>query len=196
VAGASATPARADGDPASDILATQTLFLPQDALVPAGQQAQLAALLKAAQRRGYPLRVAMIASKGDLGSVTELWRQPQSYAQFLGQELSLVFRGPLVVVMPSGFGLYHVTAAQTALAGLGAPGPGVGFGAAALAAIQRLAAASGHPLPAPSVIARSNPTGTDTASWIAFAIGSVLVLLAWSASLRARPLRGKRTAAG
>src|SRR4029077_15162518 len=101
-----AAPTLADGDPASDVLATGPLFLPQDACVSATQQDELGALLQTAGRRGYPLRVALIASSTDLGSVTELWRQPQRYVQFLGQELSLVFRGPLLVVMPGGFGLY------------------------------------------------------------------------------------------
>ncbi|HUO71429.1 MAG TPA: hypothetical protein VMU39_11670 [Solirubrobacteraceae bacterium] len=99
---------RADGDPASDILTTQALFLPQDAGVPAAQQAQLVELLQAARRSGYPIRVALVASRGDLGSITELWQKPQSYAQFLGQELALVDRGPLLVIMPVGFGVYQV----------------------------------------------------------------------------------------
>ena len=34
--------ARADGDPASDVLATQALFLPQDAGIPLPQRGQLA----------------------------------------------------------------------------------------------------------------------------------------------------------
>ena len=75
------------------VLATQSLFLPQDAGVPAGRQAQLISLLATAQRSGVPLRVAVIASATDLGSVTELWSQPRLYARFLGQELSLVYRG-------------------------------------------------------------------------------------------------------
>jgi hypothetical protein len=70
--------ARADGDPASDVLATQTLYLPTDAGVPANRQAQIGALLQAAQHDGYPIRVAVIGSATDLGSVTELWRQPAS----------------------------------------------------------------------------------------------------------------------
>ena len=45
--------ARADGDPASDVLLSQPLFLPQDAGVPATDQAQLASLLAAAHRAGY-----------------------------------------------------------------------------------------------------------------------------------------------
>ena len=50
----------------------------------------------------------MIASPTDLGSVTELWRQPQNYARFLAQELSLLYRGPLLVVMPNGYGRYRL----------------------------------------------------------------------------------------
>ena len=68
------TAARADGDPASDVLATQPLFLPQDAGIPTAQQGQLGELLQTAARNGYQIRVALIASRSDLGSVTELWR--------------------------------------------------------------------------------------------------------------------------
>ena len=106
--GSFATAARADGDPASDVLATQSLFLPQDAGIPLPQQSQLTGLLQASASSGYPIRVAIIATKADLGSVTELWRQPQTYARFLGQELSLVYRGPLLVVMPGGYGFYRL----------------------------------------------------------------------------------------
>ena len=88
--GAVSPAARADGDPASDVLAQQNLFLPQDAGVPARQQTQIATLLQEAAHAGYPIRVALIASPTDLGSVTALWQQPQSYAKFLGQELALV----------------------------------------------------------------------------------------------------------
>ena len=185
-----ADPARADGDPASDVLVSQPLFLPQDAGVPASQQAQLSALLAAAQRSGYKLRVALIASRTDLGSVTELWRQPQNYARFVGQELSLIHHGPLLVVMPNGYGLYRphrpLDSEQTALTGI--PPPGSHLGTATLTAIRRLAATSGHNLPAPTAATPPNPESNDTLPWIAFAIGSILILLAWIASLRARPI--------
>jgi hypothetical protein len=66
--------------------------------------------------------VAVIASPYDLGSVTPLWRKPRVYAKFLGTELSYVFHGTLLVVMPGGFGLFHgtrsVAAGQRALHGL------------------------------------------------------------------------------
>ena len=190
---------RADGDPASDVLVSQTLFLPQDAGVPANQQAQLDALLHAAQQSGYQIRVALIASPTDLGSVTELWRQPQNYARFLAQELSLLYRGPLLVVMPNGYGLYRLAGplatGQSALAGVRAPGPSLAT--ATLTAIQRLAAAAGHNLPLPNATAPSTPGSTNTVSWLVFAIGGALIVLAGTASLRARPprTRGTRTTA-
>jgi hypothetical protein len=96
----------ADGDPASDVLYSQSVFLPQDAGTSSHQRAQLGAVLQAARRSGFHLKVALIASPADLGSVTELWRQPRNYAMFLGQELSLVYGGALLVVMPNGFGVY------------------------------------------------------------------------------------------
>jgi hypothetical protein len=193
VSGPLAGSARADGDPASDVLASQTLFLPQDAGVPANQRAQLGALLTAAQQSGYQIRVALISSPADLGSVTELWRQPQNYARFLGQELSLIYRGPLLVVMPNGYGPYRLAsplaAERSALAGLSAPG--AQLGTATLTAIQHLAAASGHTLTLPNATAPSNPGSTDTTSFLVFAIGGALIALAWTASLRARPLRAR-----
>jgi hypothetical protein len=47
----------ADGGPASDVLASQPLFLPQDEGIAAARHAQLGALLAAARRSGYPIRV-------------------------------------------------------------------------------------------------------------------------------------------
>jgi hypothetical protein len=188
-----AASARADGDPASDVLASQSLFLPSDGGIPAGQQQRLAALLQAAQRNGYPLRVALIATKSDLGSITELWRQPANYAHFLGQELSLVYKGPLLVVMPNGFGVAVGGRPVAGLSGLQDPGPGgSALAASALTAVQRLAAAAGHPLALPPVPASASPPAAgggsvDFGGWIALAVGFALIAAAWGASLRARP---------
>jgi hypothetical protein len=191
VYGFCAAAARADGDPASDVLSEQTLYLPSDAGVTANQQAQLASLLAVAGRAGYQLRVALVASQADLGSIPALWRQPQKYALFLGYELSLLYHGVLLVVMPNGYGLYRSaglpSVEASALAATRAPGQDLGT--AALTAIQRLAGASGHPLQLPHAIAPTPTSTEDTASWLAFAIGAALIALAWTASLRARPLR-------
>ena len=193
----SAPQARADGDPASDVLALQSLFLPQDARVPVSQQAELGALIRAAASSGYQIRVAVIASPADLGSITALWRQPQNYAEFLGQELSLLYRGPLLVIMPAGFGVYDAgqapAADQSALAGIRIPPAGPALATAAATAIQRLAAGSGHTLTVPSATVPTVSGSSHVVAWIVFALGAALVVLAWSASLRARPVqpRGK-----
>jgi hypothetical protein len=186
--------ARADGDPASDVLATQSLFLAQDAAASPGQQAQLTAALGQAAGSGYPIRVALIASATDLGSVTALWKQPENYARFLGQELSFVYRGPLLVVMPNGFGLYDVgPSGSAALSGAPPAGQGAGLAAGALTAIQHLAAAAGHPIQITAASAgASGGRSTETLPFVVFAVGAALIALAWTASLRARPLRFRR----
>jgi hypothetical protein len=182
--------AAADGDPASDVLATQTVFLPQDSGATAKQQAELGAIEGAAQKSGYQIRVAIIATPSDLGSVGALWRQPQNYAQFLGQELSLVYRGTLLVVMPSGFGLYEgghpLGRGESALAALRAPG-GADIVDSTLTAIQRLATASGHTLQVTGVAAPVGSASYHAGTWIALAIGVALIAAAWTASLRAVP---------
>lgn len=183
--------ARADGDPASDVLVSQSLFLPQDAGLTIDQQAQLDALLSAARRSGYPLRIAIIANTTDLGSITELWRQPENYARFLGQELSLVYRGTLLVVIPNGSGLHGPGAnsapQRNALATLHPNGSGSDLGATTISAVHGLASATGHPLSVGTASARETTAHTDYGALIALAGGAVLIALTWLMSLRARP---------
>ncbi len=185
--------ALADGDPASDVLASQSLFVPADGGVSPAQAARLGTLLGSARRSGYPIRVALIATPADLGSVTELWRMPGPYARFLGQELSRVYRGTLLVAMPNGFGVYQVGGPAGATR---APPPspaklGGSLAAAATQAVQSLAAAAGHRLALPRESAPRS-TGSalgsvDLGSWLALAAGAALIGLAWTASLRAQP---------
>ena len=184
--------ARADGDPASDVLVAQTLFLPPDAGLSFSSSHELGALLSASAKAGYALRVAVIAGPvrpriGD-AAVAPARRTTRS---FLGQELSLVYHGTLLVVMPNGFGLYGPRAAALAgRAGLG-QAPAGGLGPGTIAAVKRLAAAAGHPLSVGAVVARSAPSQTDYAALLALAIGALLIVFAWGASLRARPLRSR-----
>ncbi len=182
----------ADGDPASDVLATQSLFLPQDAGVPGPVQAQLISLLGEAERSRYPIRVAIVASPSDLGSVSALWRQPQTYSRFLGRELALVFHGPLLVAMPNGFGLYVPGGTRPeqppALAGVTPGTAGSALASATIEAVRRVAAAAGHRLPVPTSSTPVKAGSGSVVPWLVFALGLALVVLAWSASLRARPL--------
>src|ERR1700743_1477057 len=104
--------ASADGDPGSDVLLEQNLFFGSDAGISVKQQLGLDRLLQASATAGAPVRVAIIARKDDLGTVTPLWQKPQSYAEYLGYELSNTYGGRLLVVMPNGYGIYwHANAA-------------------------------------------------------------------------------------
>ncbi|MGH2859038.1 MAG: hypothetical protein ACRDMJ_16305 [Solirubrobacteraceae bacterium] len=189
------SPARADGDPASDVLAAQNVFLPSDAGGSLGQQQRLTAVVRQAADRGLSIRVAVISSPADLGSVSALWRRPQTYAAFLGEELSLMFSGRLLVVMPDGFGLYHAHhATSTELAALrGASRTGSSLTTAATDAVRRLAAVAGHPLPRPTAGAEPSRQpaggGVNVLSWVVLVGGAGLIVLAWAVSLRAVPPR-------
>ena len=97
--------ARADGDPASDYLVSGQVFVSSQQGVESSAQRNLLATVGAANRAGFAIRVAIISSDYDLGSITALWRKPALYARFLGLELAPAYRGRLLVVMPNGFGL-------------------------------------------------------------------------------------------
>ena len=86
--------ARADGDPASDILYTQSVFIPFDTGISQGAQETLATAVAEADRSGYPIRVAVIEKEADLAAVTVLWGKPKQYAHFLDIELSFAFQAP------------------------------------------------------------------------------------------------------
>jgi hypothetical protein len=178
-------PVHADGDPASDVLASQALFLPQDATVSAASAARLTTILGEAGSRGLHIRVAVVATRTDLGSVTSLYGRPQLYARFLAAELALVLRRPaILVVMPQGVGVAGpLPAAQM-------PGTGSDLAATAATAVLRLAAASGRPVADPGVpaVAGSSRGSIDVPAVATLAVGGLLVLAAWTASLRARPL--------
>jgi hypothetical protein len=108
----------ADGDPASDYLLSQPVFLPIDHPVSPSTAATFAKLVLGLEKNGLQIRVAVISSKYDLGSVPILFGQPQRYADFLGQELFYYYKHKVLVVMPSGYGIYdngHSTAADRAV---------------------------------------------------------------------------------
>ena len=139
--------ARADGDPASDVLLSQPAFVPADAGFSAQQASALDAFLRESAKAGVPARVAIVPEAYDLGYVTQLWSKPRTYAEFLGVELSLVFKGPLIVVMPDGFGVnwpgHATTSAYAALAGVAIKPGGAGLLEATRSAVRRVAGVAG-----------------------------------------------------
>jgi cytochrome c biogenesis protein CcmG/thiol:disulfide interchange protein DsbE len=166
--GPTAATALGDGDPGSDVLVYQNLFAAADAGLSVGQQTQLANLLQAADRAGFPIRVAIIATPADLGAITALWHKPQAYAGFLGYELSLAYKQRLVVVMPNGFGFNwpgHASgAAERALSAIPIAGGGTGLFTAAESAVHRLSADAGVNLAASRSATAGGPAAAPQAT--------------------------------
>jgi hypothetical protein len=192
-----ATPsARADGDPASDYLLSQDVFVPFDGKIPTSSAGQLDTLVRNANRRGYRIKVAMIATPYDLGSVTALWKQPQRYARFLGQELEFVYKdGRLLIAMPNGYGVYNhgkpVTSETKLLAGLSPPaGGGEALASGAIDAVRRLARADGVALAVPKAAAKpSHSANADRITIIGFALigAAVVAAIYFARRVRGRP---------
>jgi hypothetical protein len=182
--------ARANGDPASDYLLVQSVFLPFNAKIDPNVLARLSDTVRAADKAGYKVKIALIGSRYDLGTAFSLYREPARYAEFLGLELSFQFRGHLLVVMPNGFGVSTVgkpdPRGTKALKGLAGPGKDATRQAeAATTAIRRLAAASGHVLTASGAGSASSPTRDRLT--IAAAVTALVALLAAIVFIRRRP---------
>jgi hypothetical protein len=103
-AGPGPTRALADGDPASDVLVYQPVFFPYKP-APHALQRHLVGLVRSANQQGYRIRIAIVQSRRDLGSVPALFGTPTVYARFLSSELSSIWRDRVLVVMPDGYGL-------------------------------------------------------------------------------------------
>jgi len=97
--------AQADGDPASDVLYFQDAYLPYPAPSKHSSSVLLSSI-RGARADHYTIKVAVIATRTDLGSVPSLFGKPKAYAQFLGEEIRSFYTGPLLVAMPAGFGVW------------------------------------------------------------------------------------------
>ena len=109
LAGTAAGTARADGDPASDVLLSDNVFLSYQSPYGSAEGRALEALAKEAKQQHFPMRVAVITQIADLGAIGGLYGKAQRYADFLASEITFVYRGTLVVAMngkPGGFGVH------------------------------------------------------------------------------------------
>ncbi len=157
--------ARADGDPASDYLLGQATFVPPDDGISSAYASQLEATVREAKARGYTIRVALIGRQYDMGAVTVLFRRPKQYARFLGTELSFVYKGRLLVVMPNGLAVSRdgkaLPVQQEIVDRIAAPGTdGASLASAGTDAVVRLAADAGVVVPKATLSAkgRSGPS--------------------------------------
>jgi uncharacterized protein (TIGR03382 family) len=177
--------ALADGDPASDYLLVNPVFVPPDDGIPPAYATQLTTVLARAKQQGYVIRVALIKTRYDMGSVTILYRRPKQYAHFLSQELHFVYAGRLLVVMPNGYGYARggrlEPAQQAVVDRLAPPGTtGAQLAASATRAVRALAAASGVRVALPPL---RGSTGTSTTRDRVVIGGVAVVVLALAAGL-------------
>ena len=189
--------ARADGDPASDYLLANQVFVTSTSGSLSPSQRQLLKLVKAANAAGFQIRVAVIPGPLELGSVTALWRKPRTYASFLGEELSLAYHQRLLVVMPNGFGFnwpgHPSESAYRLLSGVSIKGGPDGLSLAAAAAVRRLAAAA-HVTP--SAGGGSVPTTSSASNRVLIiVIAGVLAAVIALSLVLSRTGRGKAVVA-
>jgi hypothetical protein len=171
--------ARADADPASDVLYTQRIYLPFfEGKVSPDRAKALKEVVDAAWKKGYKVKVALIPGAQDLGGVYQMFGQPQTYAEFLGQELIFLYKGVLVTVMPQGFGVFQykqsTSAEQAALKPIAIPEGTDGLAEAAVQGISKLAGVK-----APKLAPRASSSGGGMPVWeIAVIAGGGAALLA------------------
>jgi hypothetical protein len=210
--------ARADGDPASDVLIVRDLYAPFAPRLTPARAKQLESVLAQTRDQGFRVKVAIIASQADLGAYPTLFGKAQRYVHLLSRELRFAFkRGALLVVMPKEAAVVQLPgqrAADRALRGLrvrARPGPPIGPGLtsynsddlarAALAGVERLADAVGVRVSVPP-LPREKPRapasaggGSSSLDWRAIAFGGVLgalVLVAIGGALRGVARRPRR----
>lgn len=163
--------ARANGDPASDYLLVQSVFLPFNAKVDSDVTKRLSNVIAEAKDAKFPVKVAVIGTRYDLGTAFSLYNKAQRYSEFLGLELSFQYRDRLLVVMPNGYGFSINGKPNRAGINVVAKLPPPGKDATkqvegAIAAIRRLAAASG-------IVLSSGGGGSETRDRIVIAAGGV-----------------------
>jgi hypothetical protein len=189
--------ARADGDPASDVLLVKPLYTPVAQKISPPVLKQLQSTIRSADASGFKIRVALILDRTDLGAVPQLFGHPVEYVQLLASELIYGWTGAVIAVQPSGIGVRNVKPlppAQKLVDSIevAAPASSDGLARAAISAIRKLAAAEGH-----SVGGATAPADTSSSSSskgtiaVAAAVVVVAVLLVGGA-LVARRRRARR----
>lgn len=189
--------ARADGDPASDVLLFQDAYLPYFP-PPSKPEAQtLSRLLGQVRRDGYPMKVALIQSTGDLGAYPDLFGKPADYAKLLESELTIRVKKPhLLIVMSEGglAGRNLGPEAEEILGGIDidTEAQSDGLVRAALQAVSEIATANGHQTAVPEIKANEQPGARDDRSHTALYVLSAIIvalglaLIAFSFVIRGR----------
>ena len=186
--------ARADGDPASDVLLVNQLYTPVAQRISPPVLKQLKDTIRSADASGFKIRVALILDRTDLGAVPQLLGHPKEYVQLLSSELIYGWTGALIAVEPSGIGVRNVkplAPAQRIVDGIAVPKPASsdGLARAATTAIRKLAAANGHTLGTSAAAPSTSSSSSSSTLLLAIGgavIGVVVVLIAGWLVLRRR----------
>ena len=181
----------ADVDPPSDVLLLQNVYVPYQPKVCSQLKDQLTSMTGRAKTAGFPVKVAIIGTRVDLGGAPQFFGNAEGYAKFLGQELGVygpdvgrnLAKTPLLVVMPSGIATYQMdpkaTAAAKSVPVSSKAGPNE-LAKAAIVAIPKAATAAGHPLAAEKPASGCSKKGT---SFLVF-VAPIVVLLIGGLLLR------------
>jgi len=195
---AGAPAARADADPASDMLISgQDVFLPYQPEVSASVKVALTNVAADARRAGSVTQVAVIASNLDLGAIPNFFGHPQQYATFLARELDAPRDWGLLVAMPQGLGYVGPSPLAAALRARPVPATVAGhvnsdeLARAAGRGIVDIARAAGHPLAnLPSAITSSGAGGGSSGLLVGIIAVALLLLAGGAVALRLRVGRG------
>lgn len=177
--------AAADGDPASDVLLYQQVYLPYGQVLPVRLSDNVQQVAANANAASFPVRLAVIASEDDLGAAVAMFGHPQQYARFLYKELAAgpskyrthvpaavkarqgagaraAAQAALLVVMPNGYGVAGPVSsrAQHVVEGTALnTTDGLSLGQAAVDGVAKLASDSGRRISVPA-----NPLTEDQGS--------------------------------
>jgi hypothetical protein len=182
-----------DGDPASDVLLQQDVFLPYQPQVCKQVKTALDRATRRSGAAGYPVKVAVIGSISDLGSVPQFFGRPSAYADFLGKELGSfsahlqkkVAGVPLLVAMPQGLALVHADPPANDVVRkikVSSDADPNALARAAVKAVPEIATAAGHPIQPVNVESGC----TQKQSTVIFFAIPILLLLAAGLMIRFR----------
>lgn len=141
--------ALAHGDPASHYLETGSLYPGFAAQPSQNVELELIGMLTAAEKAGYPVKVALVGGIDDVADNPGMLKRPQEYAEYVVSALEgsrIPVQAPVMIVSPYGIGVAGpgAEAMPDAVTGTG----GDALARAAMTAVRGAADAAGHPLPA------------------------------------------------
>ena len=204
VALAAAGSAQAHADPTIHYLETQNLLASVGLPADQNLELQLLGLVQAIDRRGYPIKVSVIANETDTGGESAALEDPQAYAELVVRELELFFpvEAPVIIVTPNGFGVSGKRSiggrlerfpggdGRSLLRGIAVPPlEADALARTAMLAVRQAAADAGHRLPqnVPPAKALAPPPGASVSgaggkgvpTWVWSLILGSVPLLAW-----------------